>query len=119
MHTINHIGVYPGTFDPITSGHMDIIKRSMPLVDHLIIDVTDNISKIQLFSREERVLMVQSAIGELASQEASVQVESFDGLLVDFARRHNSRMIIRGLRAVSDFEYEFKMAAMNERLAPE
>lgn len=110
-------GVYPGTFDPITNGHMDLIKRSLHLVDHLIIAVSSSESKKPLFSLDERVSMVKETISSIDSSER-IQVEGFSGLLVDFAHEHNATVLIRGLRAVSDFEYEFQMSCMNSRLAP-
>jgi pantetheine-phosphate adenylyltransferase len=107
------IGVYPGTFDPITLGHMDIIRRGAKLVDRLVIGVTTNPSKSPMFTLEERMEMVQR---EVASVEGSVTVVSFDSLLMDFAEREGASMIVRGLRAVADFEYEFQMAGMNQQL---
>lgn len=115
------IGIYPGTFDPITAGHVDIISRALPIVDHLIIGVAKYSDKTSLFSLEERIDMVQQEIENLDTSafEIVVEVEPIEKLLVDFARSKGAIMLIRGLRAVSDFEYEFKMAAMNGRLAPE
>jgi pantetheine-phosphate adenylyltransferase len=107
------IGVYPGTFDPITLGHMDIIRRGAKLVDRLVIGVTTNPSKSPMFTLEERMEMVQR---EVASVEGSVTVVSFDSLLMDFAEREGASMIVRGLRAVADFEYEYQMAGMNQQL---
>ena len=109
--------VYPGTFDPVTNGHMDIITRAARLVDKLIIAVAVNTGKTPLFSLAERLKMVEaevSAMGDTTSKE--IKVVPFDTLLMDFARLQNASMIIRGLRAVSDFEYEFQMAGMNSRL---
>ncbi|MEZ0241856.1 MAG: pantetheine-phosphate adenylyltransferase [Sphingomonas sp.] len=106
------IGVYPGTFDPITLGHMDIIRRGAKLVDTLVIGVTTNPSKNPMFSVDERMAMVQR---ETAGIEG-VQVVSFDSLLMDFAEREGATMIVRGLRAVADFEYEYQMAGMNQQL---
>lgn len=114
---IKRIGVYPGTFDPITSGHMDIIRTALKLVDHLIIAVSESKSKGPIFTVEERVDMVQHTIKDLPNAEA-VTVEGFQGLLVDFAKARQAAILIRGLRAVSDFEYEFQMSCMNSRLAP-
>lgn len=115
------IGIYPGTFDPVTIGHLDLLKRGMPLVDKLIIGVAKYSDKEPLFSLEERVEMVRHEISQLDLSEHDIEivVEPFDSLLIDFARQHNAIMLLRGLRAVSDFEYEFKMAAMNGHLAPE
>ena len=107
------IGVYPGTFDPITLGHMDIIRRAAHLVDRLVIGVTTNPSKSPMFSIEERLAMVRR---ETAGLEGDTRIVSFDSLLMDFAEREGASMIIRGLRAVADFEYEFQMAGMNQQL---
>ncbi len=107
------IGVYPGTFDPITLGHMDIIRRGAKLVDRLVIGVTTNPSKSPMFSVEERMEMVSR---EVANVEGNVSVVTFDSLLMDFAEREGASMIVRGLRAVADFEYEFQMAGMNQQL---
>src|SRR5687768_4183689 len=106
-------GVYPGTFDPITLGHMDIIRRGAKLVDRLVIGVTTNPSKSPMFSLEERMAMVRR---ELAGLGEEVEVVSFDSLLMDFAEREGASMIVRGLRAVADFEYEYQMAGMNQQL---
>ena len=102
--------IYPGSFDPVTLGHLDIIKRSSQLADNLIVGVLNNNTKTPLFSVEERVTMLKEVTKELGN----VQVMSFTGLLVDFAREQNVQVIIRGLRAVTDFEYEFQLAAGNE-----
>ena len=106
-------GVYPGTFDPITLGHMDIIRRGAKLVDRLVIGVTTNPSKSPMFSLEERMAMVRR---ELAGLGEEIEVVSFDSLLMDFAEREGASMIVRGLRAVADFEYEYQMAGMNQQL---
>src|SRR4028118_655928 len=106
-------GVYPGTFDPITLGHMDIIRRGSKLVDRLVIGVTTNPSKSPMFTVEERMAMVRR---EIADMSAEVRVVSFDSLLMDFAEREGASMIVRGLRAVADFEYEYQMAGMNQQL---
>ena len=108
-------GVYPGTFDPITLGHMDIIRRGAKLIDRLVIGVTTNASKSPMFSLPERLAMVQR---EVAQIEGDVQVVSFDSLLMDFAEREGARVIVRGLRAVADFEYEYQMAGMNQQINP-
>jgi pantetheine-phosphate adenylyltransferase len=108
-------GVYPGTFDPITLGHMDIIRRAAHLVDRLVIGVTTNPSKSPMFTVEERLAMVERETAEL-KDGAEIRVVSFDSLLMDFAEREGASMIIRGLRAVADFEYEFQMAGMNQQL---
>jgi pantetheine-phosphate adenylyltransferase len=107
------IGVYPGTFDPITLGHMDIIRRGSHLVDRLVIGVTTNPSKSPMFTVEERMAMVRREVAECGRD---IQVVSFDCLLMDFAEREGAAMIIRGLRAVADFEYEYQMAGMNQQL---
>ena len=108
-------GVYPGTFDPITLGHMDIIRRAAQLVDRLVIGVTTNPSKSPMFTVEER-LAWSSARRRRSGDGAEIRVVSFDSLLMDFAVREGASMIIRGLRAVADFEYEFQMAGMNQQL---
>jgi pantetheine-phosphate adenylyltransferase len=106
-------GVYPGTFDPVTLGHMDIIRRGAKLVDRLVIGVTTNPSKSPMFSIEERLAMVRR---EIADIEGDIDVVSFDSLLMDFAERQSASIIVRGLRAVADFEYEYQMAGMNQQL---
>src|SRR3569623_2772719 len=107
------IGVYPGTFDPITLGHMDIIRRGAKLVDRLVIGVTTNPSKSPMFSVEERMAMVTRETAEIG---VGIEVVAFDSLLMDFAERQGASMIVRGLRAVADFEYEYQMAGMNQQL---
>jgi pantetheine-phosphate adenylyltransferase len=107
------IGVYPGTFDPITLGHMDIIRRGAKLVDRLVIGVTTNPTKAPMFSLEARLAMVER---EIAGFPGDVRVVSFNSLLMDFAEREGATIIVRGLRAVSDFEYEYQMAGMNQQL---
>jgi pantetheine-phosphate adenylyltransferase len=111
-------GLYPGTFDPITNGHLDIIKRAANfVVDHLIIAVARNVGKGPMFSVDERVQMVQDEIAANGKDlKAKIEVKPFDILLVEFARQNNASLVIRGLRAVSDFEYEFQMASMNRHL---
>lgn len=104
--------IYPGTFDPITNGHLDILQRSLRLFNHIILGIGPNPKKTALFSIDERIEMVEEAIKDLPN----VTVEVFDGLLVDFAKKKGAPAIIRGLRAVSDFEYEFQMALMNRKL---
>ena len=107
------IGVYPGTFDPITLGHMDIIRRGAKLVDRLVIGVTTNITKSPLFDDDERIEMVRR---EVASIGGDIRVVGFNSLLMDFAERQGASIIVRGLRAVADFEYEYQMAGMNQQL---
>lgn len=109
------IAIYPGTFDPITNGHVDILRRALALCDQVIVAVAENVRKAPLFSVEERVAMVREAIGE----DPKVRVDAFSGLLVDYARRQGARALIRGLRAIADFEYEFQFAHMNRHLAPD
>ena len=106
-------GVYPGTFDPVTLGHMDIIRRGAKLVDRLVIGVTTNPSKSPMFTVEERMAMVRREIADMGEE---VRVVSFDSLLMDFAEREGASVIVRGLRAVADFEYEYQMAGMNQQL---
>ena len=106
------VGVYPGTFDPLTLGHLDIIKRGAHLVDRLVIGVTTNPSKSPMFTVAERIAMVERELGDLPS----VSVVEFDSLLMDFAERVGASLILRGLRAVADFEYEYQMAGMNQQL---
>jgi pantetheine-phosphate adenylyltransferase len=105
--------VYPGTFDPMTLGHMDIIRRGAKLVDRLVIGVTTNPAKSPMFSVEERVAMVRREIAGIAGE---IDVVTFDSLLMDFAEREGAAVIVRGLRAVADFEYEYQMAGMNQQL---
>jgi pantetheine-phosphate adenylyltransferase len=113
------IGLYPGTFDPVTLGHLDIVKRAVKLVDHLVIGVATNADKSPLFTLDERVAMVRSEAERLAAGQATIEVVPFSTLLVKFAAQVGASVIIRGLRAVSDFEYEFQMVAMNQRLNTE
>ena len=108
-------GVYPGTFDPITLGHMDIIRRAAHLVDRLVIGVTTNPSKSPMFSVEERLAMVEREMAAV-KDGAALSVVAFDSLLMDFAEAQGASMIVRGLRAVADFEYEYQMAGMNQQL---
>ncbi|MFZ5749307.1 MAG: pantetheine-phosphate adenylyltransferase [Pseudomonadota bacterium] len=108
-------GVYPGTFDPITLGHMDIIRRGAKLVDRLVIGVTTNPSKSPMFTIGERMEMVRR---EVEGIDGEIHVVSFDSLLMDFAEREGASVIVRGLRAVADFEYEYQMAGMNQQINP-
>lgn len=106
--------LYAGSFDPITNGHADLIKRSLQFVDRLIVGVAVNVSKQPLFSEEERVRLIRASLDE----DPRVEVRAFRGLVVDFAREAGAKVILRGLRAVADFEYEYQMALMNRHLAP-
>ena len=110
----NAVGIYPGSFDPITNGHVDLIERASKLVDTLIVAILRNEDKKALFSLEERIEMIRETI-----QTPDVVVESFDGLLVDYAVGKNASVIFRGIRAISDYEYELQMALMNRRLKPQ
>ncbi len=110
---MKRVAVYPGSFDPITKGHEDLIHRSLGFVDRLIVAVAVNVTKQPLFSFEERVALIRECV-----PDTRVEVQSFDGLLVDFAKKVDATVIVRGLRAVSDFEYEFQMALMNRNLGP-
>jgi pantetheine-phosphate adenylyltransferase len=109
-----HIGVYPGTFDPVTLGHADIIRRGAKLVDRLIIGVTTNPSKDPMFTPDERIAMLEHEVARLGL--ANVEVKGFNALLMKFAEHEGASMIVRGLRAVADFEYEYQMAGMNQQL---
>ena len=106
-------GVYPGTFDPVTLGHMDIIRRGAKLVDKLVVGVTTNPSKSPMFSLDERLAMVRRETADLGDK---IRIVAFDSLLMDFAEKMGASMIVRGLRAVADFEYEYQMAGMNQQL---
>ena len=107
--------VYPGTFDPLTRGHEDLVRRAAKLYDSVILGVADSRAKRTFFSLHERVEMAREVLGELSN----VQVAGFSGLLIDFVREHDARVVLRGLRAVSDFEYEFQLAGMNRSLYPD
>ena len=111
----DRVAVYPGSFDPLTNGHVDIIERGARLFDRIIVAVLVNSDKRPLFSVKERVETAR----EVFRTEPKVEVDAFDGLLIDFARQKQASAIVRGVRAVSDFEYEFQMALMNRRLAPD
>jgi len=114
------IGIYPGTFDPITNGHTDIIRRAIKVVDRLVIGVARNDGKGPLFATDERVEIVRDEVAHLENGDAErIEVRAFDSLSVDFARSVGAGVIIRGLRAVSDFEYELQMASLNARLNPQ
>ena len=110
--------IYPGTFDPITYGHLDVLERALNLFDEIIITIAINPSKKPLFSLEERIQLIETALKD-NPESHRVKVQGFDGLLVDFARQKKASALIRGLRAVSDFEHELQMALMNRRLADE
>lgn len=118
--TSKRIALYPGTFDPLTLGHLDIVTRAVKLVDHLVIGVATNASKTPLFTLDERVAMIRHEVASLTGKgRATIEVQSFDSLLISFAEEVGAGMIVRGLRAVSDFEYEFQMVGMNQRLQSE
>jgi pantetheine-phosphate adenylyltransferase len=108
------IAIYPGSFDPMTRGHEDLIRRALGFVDRLVVAVAQNSGKQPMFTLDERVALMRKALGN----EPRVEVKSFTGLLVDFAKAEGANLLIRGLRAVSDFEYEYQMALMNRHLAP-
>ena len=109
------VAIYPGSFDPLTNGHVDIIERGSRIFDQIIVAILANVEKTPLFSEKERI----EIITDVFKSRDNVRVETFNGLLVDYAQRKQASVIVRGLRAVSDFEYEFQMALMNRRLAPE
>ena len=115
----NKIGIYPGTFDPLTYGHLDIIRRSLKIVDNLIIGIADNDNKKPLLSLVERKEIIQNDLKDLISDNENVFIKNVKGLLTDFAKSNEATCIIRGLRAVSDFEYEFQMTGMNYQLNPQ
>ena len=111
---MKNTAIYPGSFDPITNGHVDLIHRASKLFDEVIIAITQNTNKTSFLSIEKRILAVNNSVNSLTN----IRVLSFNSLLVDFAKKHNAQIIIRGLRAVSDFEYEFQLSGMNKRLNP-
>jgi len=113
------IGIYPGTFDPLTNGHLNIIHRSLKIVDRLIIGVADNPNKKPLLTTDERINIIKNDINLNNIEENILEIHSMKGLLTDFAKLFNASCIIRGLRAVSDFEYEFQMTGMNFKLNPD
>ncbi len=118
--TTPRIGVYPGTFDPVTNGHLDVIGRAARLLDRLVVGVAVNSGKAPLFPLEERVELVEAEVAAIASRNGTlIEVRPFEGLLIEFARETGAGMIVRGLRAVSDFDFEFQMAGMNYRMAPD
>lgn len=108
------VAIYPGSFDPLTNGHLSLIQRSLKMFDRLIVAIAVNPKKTPLFSEDERRALIREAV-----QDDRVEVDAFHGLLVDYVRRRNAGVIVRGLRAVSDFEYEFQLANMNRKLAPD
>ncbi len=111
---MNITAIYPGTFDPITNGHSDLVQRACRLFDKVIIGIASNPKKCPLFSLQERIVMAEQVLSDCPN----IEVMGFNGLLVDFAQAQQAKVILRGLRAVSDFEYEFQLASMNRRLAP-
>lgn len=111
--------IFPGSFDPLTNGHLDIIKRSLPLFDEIVIAVLNNPDKNPMFSVDERCAMIREILPEIDNGNCVLIVDSFSGLTADFARKSNAVAIIRGIRAVADYEYELRMALMNRRLEPE
>ena len=115
----DRIGIYPGTFDPITKGHLHIIKRASKLVDHLIVAVANNQKKGPLFTIEERLEMVRTDIDNLPDKQCPISVDTFQDLLISYAHQKKATCLFRGLRAVSDFEFEFQMTGMNAKLAPD
>ncbi|HEX3986989.1 MAG TPA: pantetheine-phosphate adenylyltransferase [Acidobacteriaceae bacterium] len=113
MHTVK--AIYPGSFDPVTNGHLDLIARAAKMFDHLVVAILRNSAKNPLFTVEERVAMLSEGTAEFGN----VSVSTFDGLLVEFAREERAHAVVRGIRAISDYEYELQMALMNRRLAPD
>ncbi len=109
------LAVYPGTFDPITNGHVDILRRSLKIFDRVVVALADNVRKTPLFSLTERQTLITAALGS----DTRLEVDAFQGLLVDYCRKRGATVVIRGLRALADFEYEFQFAHMNRRLAPD
>jgi pantetheine-phosphate adenylyltransferase len=113
VHTVK--AIYPGSFDPVTNGHLDLIARAAKMFDHLVVAILRNSAKNPLFTVEERVAMLSEGTAEFGN----VSVSTFDGLLVEFAREERAHAVVRGIRAISDYEYELQMALMNRRLAPD
>jgi pantetheine-phosphate adenylyltransferase len=109
------MAIYPGSFDPMTNGHLSIIHRGLALFDHLVVAIANNPNKKPLFSVDERRKLIRGAVGD----DRRVEIDSFDGLLVEYAKFRKCRIVLRGLRAVSDFEYEFQLANMNRKLLPD
>ncbi len=112
---MNRVAIYPASFDPITNGHLDVIDRSLRLFDRLIIAVAYNVEKKGTFSRDERIAMVEESV----RGRGNVEIDVIEGLLVDYARRRGAHIVVRGLRGLSDFEYEFEMSLMNKHMYPE
>ncbi|MGH9947235.1 MAG: pantetheine-phosphate adenylyltransferase [Pyrinomonadaceae bacterium] len=110
--------IFPGSFDPLTNGHLDILQRSAPLFDEIVIAVLNNAEKLPMFSVEERCDMIEQCLPSINADDCKMTVDSFSGLTVDFARSKGATAIVRGIRAVSDYEYELRMALMNRRLEP-
>ena len=111
--------IFPGSFDPLTNGHLDVVRRSLPLFDEIVIAVLDNPDKNPMFSVAERCAMIEEILREIRNENCRLKVDSFSGLTVDFAKKNNAVAIVRGIRAVADYEYELRMALMNRRMAPE
>jgi pantetheine-phosphate adenylyltransferase len=116
----SRLAVYPGSFDPITNGHLDILQRSLRLFDNVVIALADNVRKKTLFTVEERRTQILAAVAETCAAEDAgrIEVDAFSGLLIHYVERRSARCVVRGLRAVADFEFEFQLAHMNHRLAP-
>jgi pantetheine-phosphate adenylyltransferase len=110
--------IFPGSFDPLTNGHLDILKRSLPLFDEIVVSILNNPDKNPLFSVDERRQMIEETLPSITNGDCRVVVESFSGLTAEFARQREATAIVRGIRAVSDYEYELRMALMNRRLEP-
>ena len=113
--TANKMAIYPGSFDPVTNGHLDVIQRAKAIFDKVVVGIAHNITKQGLFAPEERASLIRDALGD----DPQVEVDVFSGLLVDYVSQRGAGVIVRGLRAVADFEYEFQLALMNRRLAPD
>ena len=112
---MSRIAVYPGTFDPLTNGHLDIIHRGLAVFDQIVVAIAENMRKQPLFSTGERIQMIAEAM----NHDERVEVDAFSGLLIDYVKKRGAQVILRGLRALADFEYEFQFALMNKRLAPD